>query len=582
VLRKHLLDSFDRFWIENLHGNRKISEYAPDGRTSETVFAIRGFSIGIQQGVATSLWVKNGKARKRNQPTKVLFRDDIDKAKAHERRRQLLDTLKKRRFDSGYQRAKPSRANRYSFRPENVSAEYESWPRVVDLCALPPSNGLMEKRGGALIDVEREKLAERMKLYFDKRYDWQQYGLIAKALTDKQARFDPKKARKKAMAAESFSEERIVRYALRPFDVRWCYYTGVRPVWNEPRPLLQAQCWEGNRFFVARPAGVASPEGVPFCYTRLLGDNDALRGHAYYFPLRLRNGDRLDKKSERTLFELLGEGPEDSPVANLSQPAREYLSRLNITAPYDDPQAEWLWMHALAVGYSPAYLIENADGIRRDWPRIPLPDKRKLLEESAAMGGRVAALLDTEADVPGVTAGKLEPLFRTVGVPAKVGGGQFDPNTDVLAVTAGWGHVGKGNAVMPAKGRIIRREYDRQERDAIAEAARSRGLGVDRAIELLGATTCDVYLNDAAYWKNIPGNVWDYTIGGYQVVKKWLSYRQLEVLGRPLRIEEVREVANIARRLAAIVLMQPALDDNYRAIVASVLPWPGETADAEP
>lgn len=55
VLRQHLLESFDKFWVENLHGNRKISEYAPDGRTSETIFAIRGFSVGIQQGVATSL-----------------------------------------------------------------------------------------------------------------------------------------------------------------------------------------------------------------------------------------------------------------------------------------------------------------------------------------------------------------------------------------------------------------------------------------------------------------------------------------------------------------------------------------------
>jgi hypothetical protein len=34
VLRQHLLESFDKFWIENLHGNRKISEYAPDDRHS--------------------------------------------------------------------------------------------------------------------------------------------------------------------------------------------------------------------------------------------------------------------------------------------------------------------------------------------------------------------------------------------------------------------------------------------------------------------------------------------------------------------------------------------------------------------
>jgi hypothetical protein len=77
VLRERLLKSFDRFWIENMHGNRKNSEYAPDGKTSETVFAIPGFSVGIQQGVAISLWVKSGK--KYSEP-RVLFRDDINSA----------------------------------------------------------------------------------------------------------------------------------------------------------------------------------------------------------------------------------------------------------------------------------------------------------------------------------------------------------------------------------------------------------------------------------------------------------------------------------------------------------------------
>src|SRR5208283_2621820 len=91
VMRRHLLNSFDKFWIENLHGNRKISEYAPDGRTSETVFAISGFSVGIQQGVATSLWVKSGKRRKGL--AEVRYRNDLDAAKAEERRQQLLDSL---------------------------------------------------------------------------------------------------------------------------------------------------------------------------------------------------------------------------------------------------------------------------------------------------------------------------------------------------------------------------------------------------------------------------------------------------------------------------------------------------------
>ena len=85
-----------------------------------------------------------------------------------------------------------------------------------------------------------------------------------------------------------------------------------------------------------------------------------------------------------------------------------------------------------------------------------------------------------------------------------------------------------------------------------------------------------MFLNDAAYWKNVPANVWEYFIGGYQVIKKWLSYRERELLGRALRVDEAREVTNIARRLTAIVLLQPALDENYRAVKGRAYAWPGD------
>jgi hypothetical protein len=231
-------------------------------------------------------------------------------------------------------------------------------------------------------------------------------------------------------------------------------------------------------------------------------------------------------------------------------------------------------MHALAIGFSPAYLAENADGIRRDWPRIPLPDSRKTLEASAVLGKQVAELLDTEADAPGVTSGKLEPFFRTVGILAKVGGGGLDPDAGDLAVTAGWGHAGKEGVTMPAKGRIVERPYDKAELEAITNAAEARGLSQKQALALLGSNTRDVYLNDKAYWKNVPVNVWEYYIGGYQVIKKWLSYREQELLGRALQADEAREVTGMVRRLAQIVLLQPALDVNYKTIKANTYSWP--------
>lgn len=86
--------------------------------------------------------------------------------------------------------------------------------------------------------------------------------------------------------------------------------------------------------------------------------------------------------------------------------------------------------------------------------------------------------------------------------------------------------------------------------------------------------TLDIYLNGVAYWENVPRAVWDYTIGGYQVIKKWLSYREKAMLGRGLSMEEAEYLTEMVRRLAALILLQPGLDANYEAVKAYTWPWP--------
>src|SRR5205814_2335463 len=96
----------------------------------------------------------------------------------------------------------------------------------------------------------------------------------------------------------------------------------------------------------------------------------------------------------------------------------------------------------------------------------------------------------------------------------------------------------------------------------------------EAAIDILGVQTCDVWLNGRAYWRNIPLPVWAYTLGGYQVIKKWLSYREKELLGRSLSVEEARYVTDMARRIAAILLLTPLLNANYEAVKRDCLKWP--------
>jgi hypothetical protein len=99
--------------------------------------------------------------------------------------------------------------------------------------------------------------------------------------------------------------------------------------------------------------------------------------------------------------------------------------------------------------------------------------------------------------------------------------------------------------------------------------------GGETGLEPLGPDTLDIYLNDPAYWRNVPRRVWDYTLGGYQVLKKWLSYRERSILGRPLTVDEVGHVTATARRIAALLLLGPELDANYARIKANPYPWPG-------
>ncbi|MCX6032061.1 MAG: DNA methyltransferase, partial [Chloroflexi bacterium] len=154
------------------------------------------------------------------------------------------------------------------------------------------------------------------------------------------------------------------------------------------------------------------------------------------------------------------------------------------------------------------------------------------------------------------------PELKPIAVLARVGGGSLDPAAGDLDVTAGWGHAGQEGVTMPGRGRLV---------------GNNAPAHVPGTSEVPG-TSYDVYLNDVAYWRNVPARVWDYTIGGYQVIKKWLSYRERALLGRGLTIEEAQEVTHMARRIAALMLLEPALDANYAAVVGATYAWAGERA----
>lgn len=410
------------------------------------------------------------------------------------------------------------------------------------------------------------RLFESLRSYLDPKIRWSEVTKIAPGLTHPAGGFVPADARKRLLRDEKFEESSIRRYALYPMDVRWCYHSSAQPMWNRARPDLVAQAWAGNRFFVARMFAERPQEWVPVTMTSHPPDYHLLRPNAVAIPLQLRHQTEV-RSGETKRLGFGSEQEDDQPKANLSAGARAYLKSIGLKNPDKDASsASLIWLHSLAVVHSPAYLMENADGVRGDYPRIPLPATLDLLRESAKLGGALAAHLDADVSDPGVTSGTLRPELRLTGKPVRRPGGAINASRGDLRVTAGWGHHGRDDVVMPGRGEVDERTYSSEEETALERLVPGTALR-------LGPKTYDVCLNDDTYLANVPARVWDYTIGGYQVLKKWLSYREEGILGRSLTIDELRLFSELVRRIAAIVLMEPQLDDVYERVKVSAYTW---------
>ena len=529
-MRERYLETFDVIRIDNLHGDRIISEYAPDGRTSETIMAVQGKSPGIKVGTAIALLSKTGVPSVTPKWNHILYRD-FNQAKAEERRQALISSLEVSDIDSEYDAIRPDLKLGLPYKPMTSSDDWSAWPSLPDLFPVY-FPGVQSKRDAFLIDIDIDRLKPRIDDYFRADLSHDQIARrypVAMKTSSGFVEPDARLVRDRLLTRGGPNNTDFVRFAYRPFDNRWLYWDIGRGLLGRPVPDYKTQLFDGNLWMVTQhkprrewscPQVITSP-----------GCLDLLDRGATCIPAWLRDES----------LALDGGGAQRRP--NLSDIAQRYLDRVGVGV-------EDLFHYVLAVLHDPAYRTINAGALRMEWPRIPLPgwpdrgspDAAADIAASAARGRELAALLDSDTQVPGVTTGLLGPETAAVAVPSTIQGGNMALND--FDLSAGWGYFGQGETVMPRQGRVVERLYTADESAALGEAT-----------EKLGETTFDIYLNDRAYWRNVPNAVWSYKLGGYQVLKKWLSYREHDVLGRPMTPEEVQHFTDTARRITAILVL---------------------------
>jgi len=517
-MRERYLEAFDAVRIDCLNGDKyKTGKVAPDGSPDPSIFSTESDPVGIQVGTAIATLIR----KEDHAPARTVdFRHLWGQGKPAE-----LTATAEADPITLYDGIEPILPLGLPFARMEVSEGWFDWPSLPDL--FPASfPGVNTSRDGFLVDVDADRLKARAGDYFNAGLSHEEVARRYPGVMKSTARFKARVARDALLRRGGPDESGFIRFTYRPFDNRWLYWEKDTKLLDEKRPSYRPHVFKGNLWLSAAQHLRKGSEEPQAYATEHMGSMHLIERGALMFPAWLRG---------------IGDSDNEKRSANLSAMAQDYLDSLGLGV-------EDLFHHVLATLHDPAYREANAGALRMEWPRIRLPGwpagedegAAAALAKSAKRGRELAALLDPDTPVPGITQGDLRPEVAAVAVPSTRGG--CNMTTNDFAVASGWGHFGTGDAVMPGKGRAVERPFNPEERN---------DMGDD--LPTLGETTFDIYLNANAYWRNIPAAVWNYKLGGYQVLKKWLSYREQKILGRPLRLEEVKYFSEMTRRISTIL-----------------------------
>lgn len=159
-MRKHLMETFDKIYILDLHGNAKKKETAKDGSKDENVF-------DIQQGVSINIFIKTG-MKKPNELAKVYHAELLGV------RENKFEYLNNNEFDTvEYKELEPVEPY-YFFVPKdfNAQADYDKGFKIDELFVVNTS-GVKTHHDSELVSMQPFNTETNKEYYyrpFDKRY----------------------------------------------------------------------------------------------------------------------------------------------------------------------------------------------------------------------------------------------------------------------------------------------------------------------------------------------------------------------------------------------------------------------------
>jgi len=76
-----------------------------------------------------------------------------------------------------------------------------------------------------------------------------------------------------------------------------------------------------------------------------------------------------------------------------------------------------------------------------------------------------------------------------------------------------------------------------------------------------------IYFNEKQYFEEIPQDIWQYQIGGYQVCRKWLKGRK----DRCLSLEDIKHYCRMVTALQKMIEIQKEIDNIYEKVEKNII-----------
>lgn len=289
AMREKYLEEFDSIRIDSLNGDRnRTGKVAPDGSADPSVFSTSHNPQGIKVGTAIALLVRKGV---HHPAAEVLYRDFWGRSKREE-----LLAASQGTSDRDYQHHLIPRAELgYPFLPVVMDEAYLSWPLLPAL--LPTSfAGVKTSRDDVLVEMDRDRLAQRMSAYFDTSISHDEMAAIAPGIMASTARFRATQVRE-LLQRRGMRGDQMVRYLYRPFDSRWLFWESETKLLDEKRSEYVPHVRPGNLWIEARQKQTMDDFDRGMVVTEL-ADNLG-NGLSNYYPLYLSTARTVFRRRRR-------------------------------------------------------------------------------------------------------------------------------------------------------------------------------------------------------------------------------------------------------------------------------------------